>query len=188
MFRKVFLALSVACAFVLFGPVSSQNAQGAQYMGAQYLNALNAQTTPLLQEVRARRHGGGGRHGMRGHGHRGHIGRGYRSHRSFSRGRHHRGGVHRSFQHRRHGSVHRRHGHVRHRGHHIGRHHVNRRHHGHHSRSYIRRHGRHYGWGPSIGFWFYDGYYWGDCAWLRRRAIVTGSSYWWHRYRLCRYW
>ena len=26
----------------------------------------------------------------------------------------------------------------------------------------------------------------GGCAWLRHRALVTGSPYWWHRYRLCR--
>jgi hypothetical protein len=51
----------------------------------------------------------------------------------------------------------------------------------------IRRFGRHHRWGPGISFWFYDGYYYGDCNWLRRRAIVTGSRYWWRRYRLCRY-
>ena len=28
----------------------------------------------------------------------------------------------------------------------------------------------------------------GDCGWLRRRAIETGSSYWWRRYRECRGW
>jgi len=26
------------------------------------------------------------------------------------------------------------------------------------------------------------------CAWLRHRALVTGSSYWWRRYRWCRGW
>jgi hypothetical protein len=60
--------------------------------------------------------------------------------------------------------------------------------HGRHSRHFIRRHGRHFAWGSGIGFWFYDGYYYGDCAWLRQRAIVTGSSYWWHRYNQCSYW
>jgi len=29
-------------------------------------------------------------------------------------------------------------------------------------------------------------YSYGGCGWLRHRALVTGSSYWWHRYRLCR--
>ena len=28
----------------------------------------------------------------------------------------------------------------------------------------------------------------GRCEWLRRRALATGSSYWWRRYRQCRGW
>ena len=32
---------------------------------------------------------------------------------------------------------------------------------------------------------YYYGY--GGCAWLRHRAVVTGSPYWWHRYHRCRY-
>jgi hypothetical protein len=38
--------------------------------------------------------------------------------------------------------------------------------------------------------YFYDddyGYYDGGCGWLYRRAIATGSSYWWRRYRACLY-
>lgn len=30
--------------------------------------------------------------------------------------------------------------------------------------------------------------YGGGCAWLRQRALVTGSPYWWRRYRWCRGW
>jgi hypothetical protein len=30
--------------------------------------------------------------------------------------------------------------------------------------------------------------YAGGCAWLRHRALVTGSPYWWRRYRWCRGW
>jgi hypothetical protein len=30
--------------------------------------------------------------------------------------------------------------------------------------------------------------YGGGCWWLHHRAIVTGSPYWWHRYRVCRGW
>lgn len=26
----------------------------------------------------------------------------------------------------------------------------------------------------------------GGCEWLRQRAIITGSPYWWRRYALCR--
>jgi hypothetical protein len=43
-----------------------------------------------------------------------------------------------------------------------------------------RRHFR----GPVIvsGFYGYP-----SCAWLRHRAIVTGSPYWWNRYWRCRH-
>jgi hypothetical protein len=27
----------------------------------------------------------------------------------------------------------------------------------------------------------------GNCAWLRRQAIITGSPYWWNRYQTCLY-
>jgi hypothetical protein len=47
-----------------------------------------------------------------------------------------------------------------------------------------RHRGRHYSWGP--GFYFYDGYYHGQCSWLRSRAEETGSQMWWRRYRQCR--
>ena len=46
--------------------------------------------------------------------------------------------------------------------------------------------GTRYAWGDGYVFWFYDGYYHGDCAWLRRKAAETGSSYWLRRYRQCR--
>lgn len=48
------------------------------------------------------------------------------------------------------------------------------------------RSGRRYTWGPGAQFYFWNGYYYGDCRWLLRRAEVTGSRYWWRRYRLCR--
>ena len=31
-----------------------------------------------------------------------------------------------------------------------------------------------YGYGPS-------------CHWLKKKAINTGSSYWWHKYKQCKY-
>ena len=52
-------------------------------------------------------------------------------------------------------------------------------------RDRIRR-GRRYGWGPGISFYFSDGYYYGNCGWLKRRAIVTRSPIWWQRYHRCR--
>jgi hypothetical protein len=48
--------------------------------------------------------------------------------------------------------------------------------------------GKRHVWGPGVEFWFYDGYYHGDCDWLREKANDTGSRYWWTRYRLCRDW
>jgi hypothetical protein len=54
---------------------------------------------------------------------------------------------------------------------------------------HVERRGHHRGtrylWG-GLPFYFYDGYYHGDCGWLRRRAEATGSRYWWIRYRQCR--
>jgi hypothetical protein len=46
------------------------------------------------------------------------------------------------------------------------------------------------GWRHFRGRRFYGVYagYGGGCAWLRHRALVTGSAYWWRRYRLCRGW
>jgi len=52
-----------------------------------------------------------------------------------------------------------------------------------------RRH-RHRG-GGGIGIYVDGGYYdrgsygYGECAWLRRKAIRTGSGYWWRRYEDC---
>ena len=46
--------------------------------------------------------------------------------------------------------------------------------------------GTRYLWGPGVAFYYYDGYYHGDCGWLRRKARETGSAYWYRRYRQCR--
>lgn len=35
------------------------------------------------------------------------------------------------------------------------------------------------------GYYAYNGY--GECGWLRRQAIITGSPYWWQRYQECLY-
>jgi hypothetical protein len=39
--------------------------------------------------------------------------------------------------------------------------------------------------GPGYGYYYGD--YDDSCEWLRRRAIRTGSSYWWRRFRDCVY-
>lgn len=56
------------------------------------------------------------------------------------------------------------------------------------SRDFVRRRGTRYLWGPGLGFYFYNGSYYGDCDWLERRALATGSSYWWDRYNRCIDW
>jgi len=69
-------------------------------------------------------------------------------------------------------------GHFRHRHHFHGPRFHRYRHHG------FRRF--HYGFigGP---VYFHRYHYRGGCGWLRRRALITGSPYWWHRYRACRH-
>jgi hypothetical protein len=39
-----------------------------------------------------------------------------------------------------------------------------------------------YGYAPYVA----GAYYGGPCTWLRRRAYLTGSPYWWSRYYSCR--
>ncbi|MBO0764692.1 MAG: hypothetical protein J2P50_08895, partial [Hyphomicrobiaceae bacterium] len=48
-------------------------------------------------------------------------------------------------------------------------------------RGQMRRHFSRRGWetGPTFG------YLRADCGWLRRRALATGSRYWWRQYRDC---
>lgn len=53
-------------------------------------------------------------------------------------------------------------------------------------------HHRHWRGGPAFGFAVgvpvYSGSYYSGCGWLHRRAVNTGSRYWWRRYRECRGW
>ena len=73
---------------------------------------------------------------------------------------------------------------------HIGRRHIGRRHFG-GGRHIGRRH-----WRPRRGIYFaapyvvYRSHSYGSCNWLRRKAVRTGSRYWWRRYNSCRhnYW
>lgn len=41
-----------------------------------------------------------------------------------------------------------------------------------------------YGYGAYAPY-YYDDYAGDDCRWLRRRALATGSRYWWNRYYAC---
>lgn len=64
--------------------------------------------------------------------------------------------------------------------------------HGGHFRGGHFRGGRGIGFGFALGAPLYYGYssggYYGNCGWLHRRAVDTGSRYWWRRYRECRGW
>lgn len=84
---------------------------------------------------------------------------------------------------------------VRHRRRGIGRRHFGHRRYGYGRRFHSRRfghhrryrHRRHYR--PRIYFSpYYYGYgYRRSCYWLKRRAIRTGSRYWWRRYQNCKW-
>jgi hypothetical protein len=51
-----------------------------------------------------------------------------------------------------------------------------------------RRHRRFYPWYYSgLGFYSSGLYGYDDCAYLRDRAVATGSLYWWRRYQNCQY-
>lgn len=62
---------------------------------------------------------------------------------------------------------------------HVGRHHGGRRHGRWHRGRYIL-----YG-APLAAYGYYA--YSDDCDWLRRRALNSGSAYWWDRYNACIY-
>lgn len=65
---------------------------------------------------------------------------------------------------------------------HVRRHRYVRPHYVHPRRYHVRR------WHRGPRFSIYIGPRFRSCAWLRHRAIVTGSRYWWRRYRWCRGW
>jgi hypothetical protein len=49
-------------------------------------------------------------------------------------------------------------------------------HHGHHG-YHFRHHYKPY---------YFANYGYGDCYWLKKKAIYTGSPYWWNRYHECK--
>lgn len=55
--------------------------------------------------------------------------------------------------------------------------------------NFRRFHGRRVFFAAGYPYYDYDygDYGYGGCGYLYRRAVATGSSYWWHRYRACRY-
>jgi hypothetical protein len=56
------------------------------------------------------------------------------------------------------------------------------------SRDHDHHGNRHRVFRNGVWVWVYGDYYAGnDCYWLLRRAQITGSPYWWHRYEECVY-
>jgi hypothetical protein len=53
------------------------------------------------------------------------------------------------------------------------------------------KHKKHFGIVVDLGSPYYGAYsgygYDSPCRWLKRKAIHTGSSYWWRRYQYCVY-
>jgi hypothetical protein len=176
--RRALIAVAVTALMggLVVAPVTEQTAR-AGFGGLE-----PAGTVPSGNPITLVRHGGGGGHGG-GHMGGGHMGGGHYGGGHMSRG--HYGGGHISRGH--YGGSH------AYRGgggsHYKGRHYAAPKHYGHYNNHYnykYRRYGRYYrnyGW---YGYGVY-GYGYGGCAWLRRQALITGSSYWWQRYYDCIY-
>lgn len=189
--RRALIAVAVTALMggLVVAPVTEQTAR------AGFSGLKPAGTVPSGNLITLVRRGGGGHGGGHGGGgHRGgHVGGGGHH----GGGHAYRGGGHRGGSHAYRGrGGYRGGGHVYRggRGHYKGRHYSAPKH-------YYRRGGRHkhytyknykyrrygpyyrnYGW---YGGGYAYGY--GGCAWLRRQALITGSSYWWQRYYDCIY-
>jgi hypothetical protein len=50
-----------------------------------------------------------------------------------------------------------------------------------------RFHGRRVFFAAGYPYYYYNDYGYGGCGWLYRRAVATGSPYWWRRYHECVY-
>jgi hypothetical protein len=181
--RRALIAVAVTAlmAGLVAAPVTEQTAM------AGFSGLKDAGTTPSGNPITIVRHGGGGGgHMGGGHGHMGggHYGGGhaFRGGGGHYGGAHFRGGGHYAYR----GGGHRY-------GHYYG---GPRHYYGGKNKHYAyKNHGRYYrgryyryGWWPYVGVGVGYGYYgYGGCAWLRRQALATGSSYWWQRYYDCIY-
>jgi len=58
-------------------------------------------------------------------------------------------------------------------------------HHGFDHNNFRHFHNRRFFVGNAFFFGGYPYYGYGNCYWLKRRAIITGSPYWWSRYEDC---
>jgi hypothetical protein len=168
------VAITALMGGLVIAPVTQQSAEAQVYGGLKTLNSNGGTPTSgttndrsdVILVGRGGGHGGhGGRGGGRGGGHGGgHWGGGHgHGHVAHGGGRHHGGG-----------------------GHHAGKGHRNYYAHNYNYGRYYRhgRYYRNYGW---YGGAYAYGSGYGNCAWLRRQALITGSSYWRSRYYNCIY-
>jgi hypothetical protein len=175
------VAITALMGGLVVAPVTQQSAQAQVYGGLKTLNSNGGTPTSGTTNDRGDlilvgRGGHGGGHGGHGGGHGGgHWGGGH-------------GGGH--FAHgggRGHGHGGRAYAHNWHHGGggHHARGHKNYYAHNYNYRRYYR-YGRYRNYGWYGGAYAY-GYGYGNCAWLRRQALITGSPYWWQRYNACAY-
>jgi hypothetical protein len=170
------VAITALMGGLVIAPVTQQSAEAQVYSGLKTLNSNGGTPTSgttndrgdliLVGRGGGRGGGHGGGHWGGGHGgghsaHGGGRGHGSKGH-AHARNWHHGGGGHRAGK-----------------GH---------RNHWAHNYNYGRyyRHGRYYRNYRYGGVYAY-GYGYGNCAWLRRQALITGSPYWWQRYNACVY-
>ncbi len=182
------VAITALMGGLVIAPVTQQSAEAQVYGGLKSLNlsgdAPTSGTTNDRGDVilvgRGGGHGGGGHGGGhgggRGGGHWGGGGHGGHFAHGGGRGGYGHGYRGRSYAHNwnRGGG-----------GHHASKGHKNYYAHNYNYRRYYR-YGRYRNYGWYGGAYAY-GYGYGNCAWLRRQALITGSSYWWNRYYACIY-
>jgi hypothetical protein len=181
------VAITALMGGLVIAPVTQQSAQAQVYGGLKAAGTTGGAVgeNNLILVGRGGGHGGGG-HGGGGHG--GGRGGGHGGGHWGGGGGHHGGG---HFAHgggRGHGHGGRAYAHNWHHGggaHHASKGHRNNYAHNYNYRRYYR-YGRYrnYGW---YGGAYASGYRYGNCAWLRRQALITGSPYWWHGYNACVY-
>ena len=151
---------------LVIGPVTQQSAEAQVYGGLKSAGTTGGAIgeNNLILVGHGGGHGGGHWGGGHGGGHVAHGGgRGGHGHggRAYARNWHHGGG-----------------------GHHAGKGHKNYYAHNYNHYRYYRygRYYRNYRW---YGGAYAYGYGYGNCAWLRRQALITNSPYWWNRYYSC---
>jgi len=180
------VAITALMGGLVIAPVTQQSAEAQVYGGLKSTGApAGSELLTLVGHGDGGGHFGGGHMGG-GHFGGGHIGGGHMGGNRWAGGggRHWGGGGgHPHVAYGGGGSWH---------GHHGNSHGHNNNWHGHANNwAYNDRHHRYYRYGRYYPYWYGGayayGYGYGNCAWLRRQALITNSPYWWNRYYSCIY-